>query len=111
MLSGGQKARILLARVFIKKPAVLLLDEATSSLDSDNEADILEVLLNLKNLANGCTTIIAFTHSAQMMKKADVIHVLSSSVGTDSDSSGHIVRTGTYDELQKQQVLGMLFKV
>ena len=44
MLSGGQRARILLARVLIKRPCIILLDEATSSLDMQNELEIIQVL-------------------------------------------------------------------
>jgi subfamily B ATP-binding cassette protein MsbA len=36
-LSGGEKQRVALARVFIKNPRVLLFDEATSALDKKNE--------------------------------------------------------------------------
>ena len=118
MLSGGQKARLLLARVFIKKPTVLLLDEATSSLDSENEMDILQVLLDLKKHGTGgdgdvedrrCTTIIAFTHSRQMMKLADVIHVLGQNPG-GKDSAGRVIGSGSYDELQQQLLLADLLQ-
>jgi len=43
-LSGGQIKRIVLARMFFKKPALVFLDEATSALDSATEQNIIDEL-------------------------------------------------------------------
>jgi ATP-binding cassette subfamily C protein len=56
--SGGERQRLALARVLIRKPKILFLDEATSSLDPENEKAIMETLCRLKHNV----TIIFVTH-------------------------------------------------
>ena len=68
-ISGGQKQRLLIARVLYKKPTVLILDEATSSLDSKTESSILELLkINKKEM-----TIIFITHKNDNLKLCNKI--------------------------------------
>lgn len=43
-LSGGEKQRISIARVFLKDPPILIFDEATSDIDSRSESMISEAL-------------------------------------------------------------------
>lgn len=60
--SGGERQRLALARVLLRKPRLLLLDEATSSLDTENEQNIMEVLANLKKKV----TIVFVTHRSSL---------------------------------------------
>lgn len=47
-LSGGQKQRVAIARALISSPQVLLLDEPTSALDVANQAQVVQILQDLK---------------------------------------------------------------
>jgi len=57
-LSGGERARVVLARALLKNAPILLLDEATAALDPTNEAIITQAILKLR----GKATVIVATH-------------------------------------------------
>lgn len=86
-ISGGQRQRLLLARALVQKPKIILLDESTSSLDSINEAKIMNYLSTM-----GCT-VIHIAHRLSTIKDADMIFVF---------ENGKIKQYGTHDELMQQ---------
>jgi ABC-type multidrug transport system fused ATPase/permease subunit len=67
--SGGERQRLALARVLLRKPKLLLLDEATSALDPENELQIMDCLVNLKSEV----TIIFITHRESLKPFFDKI--------------------------------------
>ena len=85
-VSGGEKQRLAIARVFLKNPVIILLDEATSALDKDSE---LEVQKSLDKLCSNRTSIY-IAHRLNTIEKCDKIIVL---------ENGRLVEQGTHQEL------------
>lgn len=65
--SGGERQRLALARVLIRKPNLLLLDEATSALDYESEELIMNCLKRLKD----DLTIVVVTHQRRLISYFD----------------------------------------
>jgi ATP-binding cassette subfamily B protein len=91
-VSGGEKQRIAIARMLLKKPSILIFDEATSSLDSAAEQAIIEAL---DEVAKDHTTIV-IAHRLSTVVNADKIIVV---------DAGRVVEIGGHTELLAKQGL------
>jgi subfamily B ATP-binding cassette protein MsbA len=85
-ISGGQRQRMALARVFLRNCPILIFDEATSALDVESQDAIYKAI---KDLAHE-RTIIMISHRFTMMAVVDEIFVF---------SQGQIVERGTHRSL------------
>jgi putative ABC transport system ATP-binding protein len=68
-LSGGQQQRVAVARALVHKPAVILADEPTGSLDAENAAAVMRLLIGACR-ERGASLVIA-THAQEVMGQAD----------------------------------------
>jgi ATP-binding cassette subfamily B protein len=85
-LSGGQRARIAIARAFLKNAPILLLDEPTAALDSESEREVQRALDDLR----AARTTLVIAHRLQTVISAEKICVI---------ENGRIVETGRHEEL------------
>jgi len=103
-LSGGEKQRLAIARLLLKKPQIVILDEATAHLDSENEALVQEAL---KSALTGRTSIV-IAHRLSTIVHADQILVLEDGRIIESGKHEELVALGgLYFELYQRQSLGL----
>ena len=85
-MSGGERQRVALARLFFDDSKIIILDEATSAMDNIAEKLVMENVV--KQLDN--KTLVVIAHRLETIKDVDKIYVL---------SDGIIQEEGKYNEL------------
>lgn len=74
-LSGGEQQRVGIARALSHEPDIIIADEPTGNLDTETEAQIMEILSNLAHDQEKCVIIV--THSKKVSAYADEIYGIS----------------------------------
>jgi iron complex transport system ATP-binding protein len=99
-LSGGERSRVALARVFAVEAPVILADEPTSSLDPRHQIDVMK---SLRAAADKGTLVIVVTHDLGLAARfADQLLVL---------SDGRLVSHGAPAESLSEQVMADVFRI
>ena len=88
-LSGGMRQRIMIAMALACNPKIIIADEPTTALDVTIQAQILDLLCNLKDKIN--SSIMLITHDLGVIAEmADYVVVM---------YAGRIVEKGTADDI------------
>ena len=88
-LSGGQRQRAMIAQALACDPAILIADEPTTALDVTVQAEILDLMRNLRTKLN--SAILLITHDMGVVADmADEILVM---------KDGHTVEHGSADQI------------
>ena len=92
-LSGGQRARVALARAVYRKPDILIMDDPVSALDSHVRKAVIEQVLT--GLVEGATRVLV-THAVECLHLADHVVLM---------QEGKVVAQGTYSKVKDHEYL------
>jgi ATP-binding cassette subfamily B protein len=98
--SGGEKQRIAIARLLLKRPSIVILDEATAHLDSESEAAVQRAL----SVALEGRTALVIAHRLSTVRDADQILVMDNGRIVERGRHADLVAAGgLYSELYRTQ--------
>ncbi|MHB1570834.1 MAG: ABC transporter ATP-binding protein [Solirubrobacteraceae bacterium] len=90
-LSGGMLQRVVIAMALAAEPALLILDEPTTALDATVEAEVLDLILNLR--AEFGTSLLFISHNlAVIAKMCDRVGVLYAGELVEEGPAGEVFR-------------------
>ena len=88
-LSGGEKQRVSIARIFLKDPKIIIMDEASAAADPENE---YELQIAFKELIKNRTTIM-IAHRLTSIRGVDEILLI---------EDGRLVERGSHHKLYEE---------
>ena len=99
-LSGGERGRVALARVFAVEAPVILADEPTASLDPRHQIDVMK---SLRAAADRGALVLVVTHDLGLAARfAQTVMVL---------KEGRLVSQGPPREALSEQIVGEVFRI
>ncbi|SHN10192.1 ABC transporter ATP-binding protein [Roseibium suaedae] len=100
-LSGGQRQRVAIARALMLEPEVLLLDEPTSALDVSVQAEVLNLLADLRE-ERGLTYVLVSHDLAVIAHMCDRVLVMKDGLFVDELDKSDLARGETHHAYSKQ---------
>lgn len=97
-LSGGEQARVLLARAISVQPEILIADEPTANLDPDSAWDLMQLLAEINY--QGITVVVA-SHARELvtiMKRRCITLVSGRLVADEKNSIYNLKATDIFEE-------------
>jgi iron complex transport system ATP-binding protein len=99
-LSGGERARVWLARVLANQPVLMLVDEPVANLDIHYQQEVMQILQDYARA--GHAVVIAIHDLSLAARYCDRLCLM---------DSGQIVKTDTIDAVLNDATLSPVFKV